>query len=93
MSIVSNYEDVIYFWADFPFDSISFFILSMSNRDSIFLSRFQNPYYICSIGADAEEFERTARGHWGVENSLHWQIDFTFGDDKNTSMAKTCAKI
>ena len=49
-------------------------------------------YYICIIGADAEEFERTARGHWGVENSLHWQIDFTFGDDKNTSMAKTCAK-
>ena len=37
-------------------------------------------YYICSIGADAEEFERTARGHWGVENSLHWQIDFTFGE-------------
>ena len=49
-------------------------------------------YYICSIGADAEEFERAARGHWGVENSLHWQLDFTFGDDKNTSMAKTCAK-
>ena len=49
-------------------------------------------YYICIIGADAEEFERAARGHWGVENSLHWQLDFTFGDDKNTSMAKTCAK-
>lgn len=27
-----------------------------------------------------------------MENSLHWQLDFTFGDDKNTSMAKTCAK-
>lgn len=49
-------------------------------------------YYICSIGADAEEFERAARGHWKVENSLHWQLDFTFGDDKNTSMAKTGAK-
>lgn len=49
-------------------------------------------YYICSIGADAKEFERAARGHWGVENNLHWQLDFTFKDDKNRSMAKTGAK-
>lgn len=49
-------------------------------------------YYICSIGEDAEEFERAARGHWGVEVNLHWQLDFTFRDDKNTSMAKTGAK-
>ncbi|TCS74876.1 hypothetical protein EDD59_13332, partial [Muricomes intestini] len=26
------------------------------------------------------------------ENQLHWQLDFTFQDDKNTSMAKTGAK-
>ena len=52
----------------------------------------EDRYYICSTDADAEEFERAARGHWGVENSLHWQLDFTFGDDRNTSMAKTCAK-
>lgn len=49
-------------------------------------------YYICSIGADAGEFERAARGHWGVENGLHWHLDFTFRDDRNTSMAKTGAK-
>lgn len=49
-------------------------------------------YYICSIGADAELFARAARGHWGVENNLHWSLDFTFKDDKNTSMRKTGAK-
>lgn len=27
-----------------------------------------------------------------MENKLHWQLDFTFRDDKNTSMAKTGAK-
>ena len=49
-------------------------------------------YYICSIEEDIEDFERASRGHWGVENNLHWQMDFTFKDDKNTSMAKTGAK-
>lgn len=49
-------------------------------------------YYICSIGEDADEFERAARGHWGVESRLHWHLDFTFRDDKNTSMGKTGAK-
>lgn len=52
----------------------------------------EDRYYICSIKADADEFERAARGHWGVENSLHWQMDFTFRDDKNKSMANTDAK-
>lgn len=49
-------------------------------------------YYICSIGEDADEFERAARGHWGVESRLHWHLDFTFRDDKNTSMGKTSGK-
>lgn len=49
-------------------------------------------YYIGSIEPDVELFERAARGHWGVEVKLHWHLDFTFRDDKNTSMAKTGAK-
>lgn len=49
-------------------------------------------YYICSIEEDADEFERASRGHWGVEVKLHWHLDFTFRDDKNTSMGKTGAK-
>lgn len=49
-------------------------------------------YYICSIGEDVDEFERASRGHWGVEVKLHWHLDFTFRDDKNTSMGKTSGK-
>lgn len=49
-------------------------------------------YYIGSIEADEELFERAVRGHWGIESRLHWHLDFTFRDDKNRSMAKTGAK-
>lgn len=41
---------------------------------------------------DIVDFSRAVREHWGVENGLHWHLDFTFKDDKNTTMAKTGAK-
>lgn len=52
----------------------------------------ENRHYICSIEPDAELFARASRSHWGIENNLHWMLDFIFRDDKNTSMAKTGAK-
>lgn len=49
-------------------------------------------YYISSLPADVELFSKAARGHWGVENQLHWHLDFTFRDDYNTTAERTCAK-
>lgn len=49
-------------------------------------------YYISSLPVDVELFSKAVRGHWGVENQLHWHLDFTFRDDYNTTAEKTCAK-
>ncbi len=49
-------------------------------------------YYISSLPVDVGLFSKAARGHWGVENQLHWHLDFTFKDDYNTTAEKTCAK-
>jgi predicted transposase YbfD/YdcC len=38
-------------------------------------------YYIGSIGGDAELFAHAVRGHWGVENGLHWVLDIAFRED------------
>lgn len=38
-------------------------------------------YFINSIAAQAKPFARAVRGHWGVENRLHWRLDVVFGDD------------
>ena len=51
----------------------------------------ENRYFICSIES-VETFAKAVRGHWGVENSLHWHLDFTFKDDKNTTMRNNGAK-
>ena len=39
-------------------------------------------YYLSSLKADAEKFARAVRGHWGVENGLHWVLDVVFGEDQ-----------
>lgn len=38
-------------------------------------------YYILSRRVSAKAFADAVRGHWGIENSLHWQLDVTFGED------------
>ena len=38
-------------------------------------------YYLCSKKLDAATFARVVRGHWGIENRLHWMLDVVFHDD------------
>jgi len=40
-------------------------------------------YYITDLPADnASRLLAHIRGHWGVENNLHWSLDISFADDE-----------
>jgi len=38
-------------------------------------------YFISSLGANAAELLRCVRGHWAIENQLHWCLDIGFRED------------
>ena len=39
-------------------------------------------YYLSSrAGLTPEQDDGFVRGHWAIENALHWQLDVTFGED------------
>ena len=48
-------------------------------------------WYISSLGREAD-FIRHIRSHWGVENSLHWVLDMTFGEDWQRKRAGKAAE-
>src|SRR3712207_3681962 len=49
-------------------------------------------YYIVSGALTAAAFAQAVRGHWGIENSVHWVLDVTFHEDHSRVRAGNAAQ-
>src|SRR5215203_4396015 len=56
--------------------------LIQSEREEGGIVSKESRYYLCSV-MSVRQFREASRGHWGIENGLHWVLDVAFGEDHN----------
>ena len=49
-------------------------------------------YYISSLRPNARRIGGAIRGHWSIENGLHWVLDVVFREDARRLYERTAAE-
>src|SRR5579885_1253903 len=55
-------------------------------------SSVERRYYLSSLKLDVEKFARAVRGHWSIENQLHWVLDVVFAEDQSRARTAQAAE-
>ena len=66
-------------------------VMVISRRETNGKSSDEIRYFIGSAAGTAEDYLRWARGHWGIENALHWVLDVCFREDDQRHWAGNSA--
>ncbi len=59
------------------------------NKETCALER---RYFLSSLEMDVETFAKAVRGHWAVENSCHWVLDVSLGEDRSRARSGNAAE-
>jgi predicted transposase YbfD/YdcC len=54
--------------------------------------KIERRYYLSSLPRGVKRFATAVRGHWGVENRLHWILDVCFGEDQSRARSGYAAE-
>ncbi len=71
------------FPGEFRLPNVATIVRVQSRAELSDRSRFETRYYISSAALDAQKAADAVRGHWSIENRLHWVLDVTFAEDQS----------
>lgn len=84
---ILNVRDIFYDELLNKWSGLETIIEIVSQRTENCITSTETRYYISSVkikkNNTAAYFNTVIRGHWGIENRLHWHLDVTFGEDKS----------
>ena len=78
---VFSTKDTVWFESKKDWAGLVSFVMVECTRCVKGEERVQRRYYISSLETQAEYFHQLIRGHWHVENKLHWMLDVAFRED------------
>ena len=69
-------------------------VVGMCNRECIVKGQTSTEvtYFIGSRRMSVRKYAQALRGHWGIENNLHWQLDVSFGEDNSRIQERHAAE-
>ena len=73
--------NVVWFEGKNDWQSLRSFILVERTRSEKGGTSTELAFYISSLDTDAKHCHQLVRGHWSVENQLHWMLDVAFHED------------
>lgn len=78
VTVIRNPEGLPHEWAD-----VGAVVMVGREREVAGQNTSTTHFYITSLRCSAKQLAGYIRGHWGVENGLHWCLDVSFGEDAN----------